>query len=309
MAFDPETVRTVTFDSYSTLVDVDAAEAALADRVPEPEPVSKLWRSRSLAYTFVATQIDAYQPFYEVNRDALQYALDANGVALSESERDEILAVYHELDVFDDVRDGLARLVEAGYDCYVVSNGDPEMLASMVEHADIGDLVSDTVSADEIETFKPAADLYRHAAARTGTPIAELVLDEVGEFRDPLEALVVRGFARHRQEFLGRGREVLVGELRSPRVRAVDGFDVVLGGDGDREFQRAPELEPGGLGVALLCPVDFGLVDVLARVAASERAGTSASWSVVSTSRSRISMSSGASRTCCALAATRRTTL
>jgi len=174
MAFDPETVRTVTFDSYSTLVDVDAAEAALADRVPEPEPVSKLWRSRSLAYTFVATQIDAYQPFYEVNRDALQYALDAHGVALSESERDEILAVYHELDVFDDVRDGLARLVEAGYDCYVVSNGDPEMLASMVEHADIGDLVSDTVSADESETFKPAADLYRHAAARTGTPIEEV---------------------------------------------------------------------------------------------------------------------------------------
>ena len=171
MSFDPERVTTVTFDSYSTLVDVDAAERALADAVDDPEPVSKLWRARSLEYTFVANHVDAYQPFYEMNRDALQYALDAHDAPVAESERDEILAVYHELDVFDDVRDGLEALRDAGYDCYVVSNGNPEMLESMVDHADIGDLLEDTVSADEVETFKPDAEIYRHAAARTGTPI------------------------------------------------------------------------------------------------------------------------------------------
>ncbi|WP_353633708.1 haloacid dehalogenase type II [Halobacterium sp. NMX12-1] len=182
MSFDPERVTTVTFDSYSTLVDVDAAERALADRVADPEPVSRLWRSRSLAYTFVANQVDAYQPFYEMNRDALQYALDAYGADVTTAERDEILAVYHELDVFDDVRSGLEALTEAGYDCYVVSNGNPEMLDSMVEHAAIGDLIEDTVSADEVETFKPAAELYRHAAARTGTPIDEIVHVTAGWF-------------------------------------------------------------------------------------------------------------------------------
>ncbi|MFB6196622.1 MAG: haloacid dehalogenase type II [Haloplanus sp.] len=182
MPFDPDRVSTVTFDSYSTLVDVEAAEAALADRVADPEPVSRLWRSRSLAYTFVANQTDAYQPFYEMNRDALQYALEAHGVGLSPDERDDILAVYHELDVFSDVREGIERLVDAGYDTYVVSNGDPEMLASMVDHADIGDLVRDTISADEVETFKPAAELYRHAAARTGTPIDEVAHVTAGWF-------------------------------------------------------------------------------------------------------------------------------
>ena len=39
MAFDSDRVSTVTFDSYSTLVDVDAAEKALAERVADPEPV------------------------------------------------------------------------------------------------------------------------------------------------------------------------------------------------------------------------------------------------------------------------------
>ena len=182
MGFSTDRVRTVTFDSYSTLVDVNAVETALADRVPNPEPVSRLWRSRSLAYTFLANQIDAYQPFYEMNRDALQYALDAYGVDISNEERDEILAVYHELDVFDDVRDGVARLVDGGYDCYVISNGNPAMLSSMVEHAGIEELITDTISADEVQVFKPAPELYRHGAARTGTPIDEIAHVTAGYF-------------------------------------------------------------------------------------------------------------------------------
>ncbi|WP_338729990.1 haloacid dehalogenase type II [Haladaptatus sp. DJG-WS-42] len=182
MAFDAGRVTTVTFDSYSTIVDVDAAEQALADRVSTPEPVSKLWRARSIEYTMVANFVDAYQPFYEMNRDALQYALDVHGVDISTDERDEILAVYHELDVFDDVRDGIQRLKNGGYDCYVVSNGNPEMLASMVSHADIGDLLTDTISAHEVETFKPDAEIYRHAAGRTGTPIKEIAHVSAGWF-------------------------------------------------------------------------------------------------------------------------------
>ena len=182
MTFDADQISTVTFDSYSTIVDVEAAQQALADRVPDPEPVSRLWRSRSLAYTFIGAIIEFYEPFYELNRDALQFALDSYGVDISTDERDEILAVYHELDVFTDVREGMERLSDAGYEPYVVSNGNPEMLDSMVSHADIGDLLVDTISAEEVETFKPDPEIYRHAAARTGTPIDEIAHVSAGYF-------------------------------------------------------------------------------------------------------------------------------
>jgi 2-haloacid dehalogenase len=164
-------IETVTFDSYSTLVDVEAVEAALADAVPDPEPVSNHWRSRSLMYTMVTNEIDEYDTFYALNRAALEHALAAHGVDLSEAEREAILETYHELAVFDDVREGLEHLHDSGVETYVVSNGNPEMLASMVDHAGIGEFIADTVSADEVATFKPNVDLYRHAAARTGTPI------------------------------------------------------------------------------------------------------------------------------------------
>ena len=84
--------------------------------------------------------------------------------------------------MFEDVRDGIKRLRDGGYDPYVVSNGNPEMLASMVEHADIGGLIKETISADEIQTFKPAGELYRHAAVRTGTPVDEIAHVSAGWF-------------------------------------------------------------------------------------------------------------------------------
>ena len=177
MTLEPDAVTTVTFDSYSTLVDVDAVESALEAHaaVGDPAPISRTWRERSMQYTLVANHIDAYDDFYGINRDALEYALAAHGVDCNPEERAEILSAYHDLEVFDDVRESVERLRSAGYDCYVLSNGTPEMLASMVEGAEIGDLLEDTISAHELETFKPAPELYRHAAGRTGTPIDEIV--------------------------------------------------------------------------------------------------------------------------------------
>jgi len=174
MTFDPERVETVTVDSYGTLVDTDTVQRALADVIEEPEPVSALWRSRSLTYTMISNHIGGYQPFYEMNRDGLAYALEAHGVDTTPEERDEILAAYHDLDPFADVRDGLRRLRDAGYPVYVVSNGNPEMLDSMVETADLGEVLEDTISVHERGVFKPDAEVYRHGAARTGTPIRKV---------------------------------------------------------------------------------------------------------------------------------------
>ena len=41
------------------------------------------------------------------------------------------------------------------------------MLSSMVDHAGIGEYLTDIISADEVETFELSVELYRHAAART----------------------------------------------------------------------------------------------------------------------------------------------
>jgi 2-haloacid dehalogenase len=96
VSFDPGRVETLTFDSYSTVVDVESAESALDEYLPDDistTQLSNLWRAHSIMYTLVANHLDTYDTFYESNRQALTHALETFGVDAAEQTRDDILAV------------------------------------------------------------------------------------------------------------------------------------------------------------------------------------------------------------------------
>ncbi len=176
MSFDPTAVETITVDSYGTLVDPAAVETALETAVDaeHAQSISDQWRSRSLMYTMVSNFTDSYQPFYDMNRDALRVSLADHGVDLSSATIEDILSAYHDLDPFEDVRRGLEAVTDAGYEVFVLSNGNPAMLESIVETAALESILSGTISAHEIRTFKPDADIYQHAAAQTETPLESI---------------------------------------------------------------------------------------------------------------------------------------
>lgn len=174
MALDPDGVDVVTFDSYGTVVDVDDVERALERRVADPRSVSRLWRSRSLQYAMASSLLDDHEPFFDLLDESLSYALAAHGEDLPDAEREAILETYHSLDAFPDAQPGMDRLFDADYDLYVVSNGTPGMLTSMVEGAGISGLIEGTVSADEVERFKPAPEIYRRAAERADTELGRI---------------------------------------------------------------------------------------------------------------------------------------
>lgn len=181
--------KTVTYDSYTTLVDVYSQAEVLEEKVDgieHPEFVSRVWRSRNMMLTVIANDIDAYQPFYEIQKHSLRFALESFGYDVPEDVRDEIRQkVYKEnISVFDDVKPAMERIRDLGYDQYVISNGDPEMLDHMVEQAGIEDILEDWISGDEVETFKPEKEIYRHSAARTGTPIENILHVSGGTMRD-----------------------------------------------------------------------------------------------------------------------------
>lgn len=182
MSLDPDRVSTVTVDSHGTIVDVSSAADALDPHVDDPSAVAATWRGRSLTYAAMANYLGHYQPFWTLVERALTYALETHGVELDAADREAVLAAYHELDVFPDVQPAIERLAGAGYDLYVVSNASPAMLRAMVEHAGLEDWIVDTISADEVEAYKVAPALYRHAAGRAGTPVGEIAHVSAGWF-------------------------------------------------------------------------------------------------------------------------------
>lgn len=165
-------LTTVVFDAYGTLFDVTAAarragagNAALAQSWPA---LAENWRRKQLEYSWLRTISGAYADFATVTADALDWAMEAQGLNDPDL-REELLALYDALDPFPEVAETLARLSERGMRLAILSNGSPAMLASAVDAAGLSGAFEAVLSVDSLRMFKPQAAVYALVGARLGT--------------------------------------------------------------------------------------------------------------------------------------------
>ena len=143
-----------------------------------------MWRRKQLEYTFRLAAMELYQDFEQVTRKALDYALATVGRELAPEQKDDLMARYDDLDRFRDVEPGLERLKEAGHEMIVFSNGAPHMLQALMDAAELHRHFQGFASVDEVKTYKPSPETYRHAARRLGRPIGEVRLVSSNPFDD-----------------------------------------------------------------------------------------------------------------------------
>ncbi|RIA55541.1 haloacid dehalogenase type II [Dichotomicrobium thermohalophilum] len=156
-------LRAVAFDAYGTLFDVHAPMARLAGEIgPNAALVSELWRQKQLQYTWLRSLMRDYANFWQVTCDALDYALEAHGIATPEL-RDKLLALYRDLDTYDDAASALSALRERGIATAILSNGAPDMLQQAVAHAGFPDLLDHVISVDTVGIYKPDPRTYQLA--------------------------------------------------------------------------------------------------------------------------------------------------
>lgn len=176
MTFDSDRIDTIFVDSYGTLVNELSTRKALEKYTDRPDTISRIWDLRGSIYGISSAVLDDFRPTWERYKVSLDYALDAVDADVTDEEKQKILDSVGDLEVYDDVRPGLERLTGSGYDVYMLSNGDPEMLDQLVEHADIDDLLSDKISAADAGVCKPDRRLYRHAASVAETAVSNAAL-------------------------------------------------------------------------------------------------------------------------------------
>lgn len=156
-------LKAIAFDAYGTLFDVHAPMARLAGDIgPNAALVSELWRQKQIQYTWLRSLMGAYADFWQVTQDSLDYALEAHGIATPEL-RAELLALYRELDAYEDVAPALSTLRERGVSTGILSNGAPDMLKQAVAHAGIGGLLDHILSVDRVRVYKPDPRTYQLA--------------------------------------------------------------------------------------------------------------------------------------------------
>ena len=161
-------IRACVFDAYGTLFDVHSAASQYSSKLGELEnPVSEMWRSKQLQYTWLRSLMGNYDDFWTVTGEALDYALASYNVD-NPKLRDQLMNAYLNLSCFDEIEEVLRTLKENGIVVAILSNGSPNMLDPVVENSGIAQYIDANISVDEVGIFKPAAQVYQLPCDRFG---------------------------------------------------------------------------------------------------------------------------------------------
>ena len=168
-------VTTCVFDAYGTLFDVTAAARAAAaepgrERLAEVWPrLAEDWRQKQLGYSWLRAVAGDHADFWTVTGDALEWALEAQGLGGDADLRDRLMTLYRRLDAYPEVPGMLRALRDRGLATAILSNGSPDMLADACASAGIADLLDDCLSVEAAGAFKPARAVYHLVGHRFGT--------------------------------------------------------------------------------------------------------------------------------------------
>ncbi len=159
-------IKACVFDAYGTLFDVNSASRIAQDALGEKwQPLTELWRTKQLQYTWLRGLGERHADFWQVTGDALDFALESLQIEDAEL-RARLMNLYLTLDAYPEVRAVLERLKQSHLKLAILSNGTPAMLAAAVGHAGIADLFDAVLSVEEVKVYKPHPSVYRLACSR-----------------------------------------------------------------------------------------------------------------------------------------------
>ena len=158
---------TLAFDVYGTLINTDGVMVALRKHIGnKAAEFSRIWRQKQLEYTFRRGLMQCYEPFDICIKNALDYTNSYFKVTLNQQTKDELINAYSTLPIFDDVESSLSMLKRAGFRIFALSNGSANTVELLLNNANISSYFLDVVSVDELKSYKPNPDVYRHFLTR-----------------------------------------------------------------------------------------------------------------------------------------------
>jgi len=187
------------FDVYGTLIDPFHMEehlrAAFGEKAKE---ASELWRSKQIEYSFRRALMKKYRDFDVCTAQALRLVSAQLGVSLSDEAQEKLMSKYLQLPAYPDVPGALDELGAQGFTLAAFSNGTPNAVRGLLDHAGVLPRFSKIVSVDAIRSFKPDPAVYEHLVTelRVGKEKVRLVssnpFDVIGAKACGLRAAWVR---------------------------------------------------------------------------------------------------------------------
>lgn len=168
-------IKACVFDAYGTLFDVHSAVGKYREQLGDAaNPVSMLWRTKQLEYTWLRSLMKHHADFWQITKDALDFAFDAQKITDPDL-KEGLMNAYLSLKAYPEVPDALFLLKARGYKLAILSNGTPAMLASAVTNSGLADLIDINLSAEEVGIFKPDPKVYQLAVDTLDVQANEII--------------------------------------------------------------------------------------------------------------------------------------
>jgi 2-haloacid dehalogenase len=168
-------IKACVFDAYGTLFDVHSAVGKYRKHLGDKaDQVSLLWRTKQLEYTWLRSLMGHHADFWQVTRDALDYAFDMHHID-DYVLRTNLMEAYLNLDCYPEVPAALSTLKDRGFKLAILSNGTPAMLEAAVKNSGISELMEKNFSVEEVGVFKPDPRVYQIAVDGLNIKAEEIV--------------------------------------------------------------------------------------------------------------------------------------
>lgn len=208
--------RILVFDVEGTLLDPGGLDAPFAAAFGETS-ARAAWTEELQRLVFVCAIAAGYRPYAQLADEALGTIAARRGRPLDGPTRAQLLAACMQLPAFAEVPHALARLRERGFALHALSNTDLHVVQAQLQRAELLHLFDSVQSAQQSESYKPRALVYRNALTaidavpETAMMVTAHAWDAVGAAEQGLAtALVARdgtppsALARHEPAIVAR---------------------------------------------------------------------------------------------------------
>ena len=157
--------RVIVFDLMGTLLDLRALDSYF-ERFFGDAAVRNEWFTQTLQLAMAAVLTNAYEDFGVQADTGLEMTARHYKVSMLGEEKNLILSTLRKLRPYPEVAQNLQRLRDAGLRLATLTNSTAQAAEAQLTHAGLRDHFEQVISADDVRCFKPAPEVYHHAARR-----------------------------------------------------------------------------------------------------------------------------------------------
>ncbi len=151
--------KSIIFDAYGTLFDVNSAAEKCKDKIGDNwERFANFWRTTQLEYTWLRSLMKKHKDFWGVTEDSLDKSMKVFNI--NTRMKDELLNLYKILSPYPEIKKVLKDLKKRNLKIAILSNGTPALLNELVDSNNLTDMFDDLFSIEEVKTYKPDSRVY-----------------------------------------------------------------------------------------------------------------------------------------------------